>query len=237
MYKIVPIIFVIFCVSCAQRMKVPINRMMSPETVGGGLAVEYQHVGFSHGQLDFTGDRVDNPLLMSKVNERSFHLDLGLVEKFDLFVDVPRESSTRVGAKIQMIGAPEKARTAGHQLAFTLGMGSSHDSFEAGYTIKLKSTLQDYSLIHGYRLNENVLIYDGISLTNFKFKGDIEDSDTLNDDHFEYEAENILGIHAGLAVGASGVKAKAEFAAQQITWSRSQTKMFYSFGYSLMAYW
>lgn len=237
MVKVFFLIFTLFLTSCAQRIKVPINRMMTPEVLGGGMGAEYQEVGFSSGQLDFSDDDTDNALIMSQVQERIFHLDLGPVDKMDIFADVPKESSTRVGVKVQILGEPEKKRKEGHLLAFTLATGSAQDTFDSDYEIKLKSNLEDYSIIHGYRFNENVMIYEGLSITSYTFKGNIENPGSLNSSTFKYSAENTLGLHAGVAFGATGIKAKAEIAAQQIKWSNTAAETFYSFGYSLMAYW
>ena len=229
-------ILILLC-SCAQRMKIPINRFSSPEVIGGGVGVEYQSTGFSVGQLDFSNNDVDNPLVVSTTTEESFHLDLGVVDKMDIFIDVPKQSSSRVGVKIQLLGDPEKAKKEGHQFAFTLATGSAHDEFESGFTIDLKSRMQDYSIIHGYRINEVVAVYEGISLTTFEFDGKIQNPGSLNGNTIDYKAKDTLGVFAGLTFGTTGIKAKAEFAGQYVRWTNTDPKLVYSFGYSLMAYW
>jgi hypothetical protein len=213
------------------------NRMMSPETIGTGMEVEYDHVGFSTGTLSFENADTNNPLLMSTVTERSLHVGLGLVERMDVFIEVPKESSSRVGGKIMLLGEPEKKRANGHKLALVLAMGTSTDTYELEYEINMTSSLQDYGIIHGYRFNENFLIYEGLSVTSYDFEGDIVNGTGLNSSTIQYAARNILGGNLGMVIGPPSLKIKAEVAVQRITWTNTDTKLFYSMGYALTATW
>ena len=235
-------LLILFCIliisaSCAQRLKVPINRMTSPETIGKGFEVEVDQVGFSFGVFDFSNGNTNNALYMTTVSERSLHTGIGLVDKMDIFVEIPKESAGRVGVKIQLIGTPEKARAAGHKLAMTLATGNSNDLYELDYVIKMKSNLQDYALIYGYRFNENLLLYSGLSLTNYEFEGKISNPVDLNSDKLHYIAQNTLGTNFGLSLGPPSLKVKLEGGVQSINWSNTERKLFYSFGYALTATW
>ncbi len=224
-------------VSCAQRIKVPINRMMEPEVMGGGLGVEYRDLQYSRGVLNFSDNSTSNPLTMSTVKNKEFYMGLGLGQIVDLFVRVPEESSSLIGLKIQLIGSPVKAGGVGHSLAFTLGTGSERDSFEQNFTIDLKSDVTDFSLIHGYRLSPFFLIYEGVSVSNYTFQGDITGAVGLDSDELEYEARNILGAFAGLSLGYHTFKLKMEYAVQRIKWTYTDEKVFQAFGWSLSAGW
>lgn len=218
-------------------MKVPINRMQSPEVIGGGIEVEYKQVGFSEGQLDLSNNKTDDPLLMSTTRDQEFYFTLGLADNADIYVKVPEESASMIGIKIQVLGASSKNRNITHQLAFILGMGAERDSFSGGgLNIELKSDAKEFGLIHGFRYSEWILIYEGITLSQYEFSGLIENAPaTFSDSEFEYKASNIFGFHVGLELGSVNFKSRAEIGYQNINWTSTGAKSFYSFGYSLGA--
>ena len=221
---------------CAQRIKVPINRMQTPEAIGRGAEISYHDIGWSQGILDFNNNAVDNPLLMSTIKEEELYLGLGISENADLFVRVPKESSM-VGLKVQLIGAPRKAEATGHKLAFTLAMGSERDEFDQVFTIDLKSDVRDYALLHGFRVSPIVMFYDGISLTNFRFQGSVKGTSGLSSDKIDYSAKNILGAFGGVMFGKHDLNLKLELAAQVIEWENTERKMFQYFGLALSGGW
>jgi hypothetical protein len=223
--------------SCAQRIKVPINRMISPEAIGKGAKVEVREMGFSSGVLDFSDNSTSNPLVMGTTNDKEFYLAVGVAQKADLFVRVPEESSSLIGIKVQVLGEPLKASAAGHSLSFSLGMGSERDKFEQTFSIDLKSDVSDFSLIHGYRMGPSVLLYDGISVSHYSFDGTISGTTGLSSDELRYSAENILGAHLGAIVGGSGMQVMLELATQKIEWTNTEEKIFTHFGMALNAGW
>jgi hypothetical protein len=232
--KVLWLLLILIFTSCAQRIKVPINRTISPEAIGGGFEVEYKKTGFSQGVLQLENGEMDNPLLMSKLQEDELYLGVGVSDNADLFVKIPKESASLVGVKVQLIGDPSKKRSGGHNLAFTLAMGSERDNFDEGLEITLKSDVQDYSIIHGYRLNDTFMVYEGLSFSNFSFSGNIKDAPaTFSDDQFTYRAQNILGSHIGIEAGGAAFKVRVEMGFQQIQWSNTERKTFSFLGYSL----
>jgi hypothetical protein len=235
-FLLLPLFFFLIT-SCAQRIKVPINRLIMPEAIGVGAEIEYRDIGFSSGVLDFTGNSTQNPLLMGVAKDTEFYLGVGVANNTDLFIRVAEESSSLIGIKVQLIGEPVKAAAVGNSLAFTMGMGSERDKFDQGFTIDLKSDVSDFSLIHGYRTSPYVLIYEGISVSNYSFEGTIQGATGLNSDIIEYTAKNILGAHIGMVFGGSGFKLKVELAAQKIAWTHTEEKMFQHFGMGLTAGW
>lgn len=208
-----------------------------PEAIGKGAEIEYREMGYSSGVLDFTDSSTSNALIMGVAKDKEFYMGIGISNNADLFIRVPEESSSLIGIKVQVLGEPVKAGAVGHNLAFTMGMGSERDKFDQGFTIDLKSDVSDFSLIHGYRTSPSVLIYDGISVSNYLFEGDIKGTTGLNSDTIEYQAKNILGAHIGLVFGGSGFKLKLEFATQKIAWSHTEEKLFQHFGAALTAGW
>jgi len=226
--KLILISIFVFSVGCAQRIKVPINRMISPEAIGGGVDLKYEQLGFSDARLDFSNGETDNPLLMGSVSNRSLYMGFGVSENADFFVKVPQESSSLVGLKVQLAGAPSKARAEGHQLAFTVAVGAERDTFKGQFNIKLKSDVKDYSLIYGYRLNPMVLMYSSFSLGQYSFKGDIDDPNgLLLNDSISYRANNIIGAQGGVELGGDSFALQAEFGVQKLKWSDTPEKTLY----------
>lgn len=223
--------------SCAQRIKVPINRLVSPEAIGRGANVEYREMGFSSGVLDFSNNSTENPLIMGTSKDTEFYLNLGISNNADIFVRVPEESSSLIGVKVQVIGEPGKAGAAGHKLAFTIGKGNESDTFDQTFQIDLKSDVTDFALIHGYRTSPYFMFYDGISISNYHFKGDIKGSTGLNSDTIDYRAKNILGAHAGVILGSNSFMLKLEVAAQKIEWSHTEEKLYQHFAMALSGGW
>lgn len=235
MMRLVLLVFLFIFSSCSQRIKVPINRMMSPETIGKGAEIEYRQVGLSEGRLDFSNSNTDNPLLMGVVTNRASNMAFGPVENVDFFVTVNQESSSLLGMKLQLVGTDNKTRGTGHKLAMTLGMGAERDTYGGEYEINLKSDVQDYSIIYGYRTSQVVLFYSGLSVSNYSFKGTISGASTLNSNSIDYKANNILGWNGGVEFGGSTFKLKVELATQKIKWTNTKEKIFYSSGLALTA--
>jgi hypothetical protein len=235
--KILLLSFLIILSSCSQRIKVPINRFLSPEAIGGGVEIEYRDVGFSVGVLDFSNNSTENSLTMGTKNEEELYMAAGISPKVDLFVRVPKESSSLLGIKVQVLGTPTKQASAGHNLAFSMGMGSERDTFDQTFSIDLKSDVTDYSLIHGYRFSPMLMMYEGISISNYSFRGNVKGTHGLDSDDISYQAKNISGAHIGIVMGGSGFKLKLEYATQKIAWTHTEEKLFQHFGLAVSAGW
>lgn len=222
---------------CAQRIKVPINRFLMPEAIGRGAQFEYRNMGFSSGVLDFSGNSTSNPLLMGKAVDEEFYMGLGISSNADLFVKIPKESSSMLGIKVQLLGEPTKKPSPGHKISFTLAMGNERDEFDQTYKIDLKSEVTDFSFVHGYRPSEYMLIYDGISLSTYHFGGTITGAAGFDSDEIDYRAKNILGAHIGVMMGGHGINLKIEYATQKIKWSNTDEKLLQSFATALSFGW
>ena len=237
MKRKLPILLLLILVSCAQRIKVPINRFLSPEAIGGGIQAEYHDTGLSSGILDFSNNSTSNPLALTKVRERAGYLGIGLSNKVDLFVRLHRESSSLLGLKVQIIGDSFKTARLGHSLAFSLAAGNERDTFNSTFKINLRADVTDYSLIHGYRLTPSLLFYDGLSLSNYSFEGGIIGNTSLDSDNINYDARNTLGAHIGVIYGGQSLNLKLEWAAQKIVWTHTDAALFQHLGFALSAGW
>lgn len=235
--KFLIVLSLLFLMGCAQRIKVPINRFHSPETIGKGTEVEYRETGVSSGVLDFAGNSTQNSLIMAKGSITEFYLGLGIAERADIFVRVPKESSSLVGIKVQLLGSASKASEVGHKMSFLMGMGSERDEFDQTLTISLKSQVTDFSLVHGYRLSPHMMIYDGFSISDYHFEGAVQGATGLSSNEIDYQAKNIMGAHLGIMLGGANIKVKLEFAAQKIVWTHTDEKIYQHFGLALAAGW
>lgn len=234
MKSITILFFLITLTSCAQRIRVPINRFETPETIGGGMEIEYRSQNFSTGKLSFENDQTNNPLQVGDKKEEEVKLALG-ISKFDLFLRVPDGSSTLIGLKIQLMGEPKFAQSLGHKLALTLATGSERDNFNQGYSMKLLVDTQDYAIIHGYRFSPNLLVYEGLSVTNYSFEGKIKNQGTLASSNTSYKANSILGLNVGVELSSLPFTFKLEYAAQKIKWDHTKDRFSHGLGFSLGA--
>ena len=210
--------------------------MISPEAIGRGLDVEYKQSGFSEGRLNFTGSKTDNALDMGTVKNREFYLALGIAPTVDIFYKSPEQSVGLLGLKVQLMGAPSRARSLGNKLSFTFAMGANRDSFKGTYDVKLKSEATEVSVVHGYRFSPWIMVYEGISYSKYQFEGEIQNATSAFDsDEFDYTADGIIGAHAGLELGGHTFKLKLEYAAQKIEWSHTTEETYHSLGAGLVA--
>ena len=218
-------------------MKVPINRYIDPEVIGGGVQVAYHDTTLSAGTLSFSDNSTSNPLTMATVKNEAIYINGGVSNKLDAFVKVHKESSSLLGIKIQLYGVPTKEASSGHSLAVTIAGGSERDSFKDSFTIDLKSDISDYSLIHGYRFDESLMMYEGVSISNYTFEGKITGASGLDSDRIDYAARNILGGHIGVVYGSHGLQGKLELASQKIEWSNTPSKTYLGIGFAVVAGW
>lgn len=220
--------------SCAQRLKTPLNRMISPEAIGRGAQLEYRKSGFSEAKLNFADGRTDNPLDMGTISDPEFVLGLGIVEKVDFFYKMSYEATALLGIKFQLVGEAVKAQAVGHKLALTYAMGSDRDDYDGIYKIRLKSSAQDFSVIHGYRFSEYLMLYESLSLSQFSMSGSIENGGgEFSSDSFDYRTGLTLGLHVGLELSLYPMLSRLELGVQKIKWSQTEEYLAASLGYSL----
>lgn len=239
MWRLCLFTILIFVSSCAQRMKIPINRMQSPEVIGGGVGLSIRQEGLSIGGLDFGDGDTDNPLVMSSTDGRGMVLDMGVGEMTDLYWRMPNESAGILGLKIQLMGDSLKKGSTGHKMAIAFGKGVERDVYDdSGYKIGLNVDMQDYALIHGYRFSQDLMFYDSFSLMNYEFEGDIKETpQTLSGSSINYNAHSTMGLHLGLIIGTLPFNFMIEFGMQRVSWTNTESATFYSFGYALTAVW
>ena len=172
---LLPLLFLF--VSCATELdfKMPINRMMTPETTGKTLGFEAQltYVGSEKVSLARVADFMFSSATITTAEgiDRSRGLGtnaaIGIHERVDFYLSDSSDTSMTFGAKFQLLGSSYDKREAGSfSMAIAGGYGSG-DSDEGRivtddnteYTTEVQLTTFEYMLLLGYRANKNIMVY------------------------------------------------------------------------------
>lgn len=159
---------------CPIRASLPASRMESPETHGERLALGADLAIQAGNSLEFSDDYNATPITDAPTYARS---DLGLktggsigvARRIDLSLRGGLDTTNVLQAKLQLLGEPRRvARQGNFSLAITGGVGYEGargsgtgliDSNTDSYA--LNSYVLDGSIIAGYRILDEVLIYGG----------------------------------------------------------------------------
>ncbi|MCT4643295.1 MAG: hypothetical protein N4A33_13470 [Bacteriovoracaceae bacterium] len=237
MRKVFVFLVCIFLVGCAQRMKLPINRGVSPEVIGVGAGLSMGSSGVAHSSLDIdsTTNDLSGSVSTSVVRESGYDIQLGVARQFEAFAKFMSETPTLYGVKVQFWGLPKKEKQAGHKMTFTFASGSSTDQYDdSGIEIELASKVQDYSFIYGYRFDEKHLVYSSLSITDYRFKGKIKNPPlAFTTSRFSYTAKSIKTLAVGSFHDFSVIGMNLEVALQKLKFTNSSEKTNFSFLYGL----
>ncbi|MBL7665648.1 MAG: hypothetical protein JNM93_10995 [Bacteriovoracaceae bacterium] len=222
--------------SCSIAVKTPSSRFISPEAKGEFLHTDLgmSYGGYSKGELEPTGaGPVTDPLVMKHSQGVMANGTLGFTEQVDIYVVLPERTTPQVGFKFQLLGKSEKEATKkNHSLATTIAYGrakttdadfltSSNDKAD------ITNRVLDFSVIYGYRAEENLLLYTGVSYSDYDFDGKFT-SGANSGRIFQYDSKT-LGCHAGLMTSNKKWFTKLEASLQQTDWTHTG-KQAYGFG-------
>lgn len=236
-----PFILILLFISsgCATKYVLPGNRFISPESVGGGLKVqaEIQQEAAKLATLDVSGGQTNNRLQYSDQTRMGYFFGISLFEQMDFIWYQAASSVSFIGTRIQLIGGSKTSRTAGHKLSITAAIGGNEHEIDSGDPkIEFDMAGQDFSIIHGYRINEYVMFYDTLSLTNISFDGTLKSKDPLFDGLEVNSSVKMMGVYAGIELSYNQLMAKLECGYQSIeakhTPNRSGVRIGYAFGYN-----
>lgn len=137
---------------CANGIKIPIQRLESPEVRGA----------FGKGRLDFLGVRSSHALSSSGVENAIaspfFGFEVGVTEKIDASIQMQSQSPLKFSGKYQVVGLPDSKAEAGNisvSVSGSLGMMLSPDS---------TTTAFGGGVTGGYRVWNWFLPYAGVLL-------------------------------------------------------------------------
>lgn len=235
-HSILILLVLFICTSCATKYVLPGNRFLSPESAGGSLRpqVEIQQNGSKLVTVDVTGGRNDNRLQYTDKTRTGFFFGMSLVEQLDFIWYQTASSVGFIGGRFQLYGGSKASKAVGHKLAITAAFGGNEHELDSSDP-KVKFTMggQDYSIIHGYRFTENIMIFESISRTRITYDGSLKSGDpTFNGLQVGYR--NILyGLFGGLEFNYNAFTAKLECGYQIIESTHTRNKEGILFGYAL----
>lgn len=165
---------VLFCLaafslsSCAVMIKVPLNRLDSPETTGkyGKAHMMAGYQGRNELELTpaagFTSPSLSRPDAQPPGHRLIGNGQLGVGEKLDVSFTLPQ---SRLGVKYQILGQNQMEAEAGNiPLAATTSISyasEKEDTYYGKSSLNLREIIYDVALISGYRVNKDWLIYGG----------------------------------------------------------------------------
>jgi hypothetical protein len=231
------LMFLILLSSCATKYILPGNRFISPETQGGALNGQFELAQASANQLLINTNQgtVDNGVVYTEVVRTGFLFANSIFEKLDFVWSHTGGGNSLVGIKFQPIGVSKLAKGAGHK--FSVGVmsgGNEHETSDQTIEFKLSGT--EFFAVYGFRVNENVLPYAGLSRSSYTFDGTIHTSNILNGLEPSFSS-SINTLTGGIELTYEAFVIKFETGYQQISTTDTKDMSRYLFGYSMGFNW
>ena len=194
--------FLLFIIitGCAQRIKTPVNRGISPEAKGEGYSAKIASTTVieSKLQVDESID-LDDELSSKTMRETAFQFNFALARQFEIYTCLVDGVAPILGLKVQFWGLPKSSNSVGHKISLTIAAGNASDSYKDDLEVEIDSKIRDYSVIHGYRFSESILIYESFSISEYRFKGKIKNPIiTFTRDRFQFNSSNVQTLALGL---------------------------------------
>ncbi|MDH5414084.1 MAG: hypothetical protein OEW87_08100 [Flavobacteriaceae bacterium] len=230
--------------SCSKiQITSPSSQYLSPEAQGklGSGSIRLEQSAGAEGTLDFTGDRLDNPMVMrNNVTPLSAAADIGILEKLDIVFKSNGNAPSTTVLKYQILGDDRlKAKKDNLSLSVAIGYGEEESSelesdlFNGSIDASITQQLLEASIIIGKRTSDDSLLYS--SLQAFK-----------QDARFKLNAPTNLNLHQktfrlntwvyGLSFGAiryfTSAYVNLELSAQTTDWNHNDPT---TFGFATLA--
>lgn len=218
----------ILATSCATQLRAPLNRLNSPQTVGGNLNSEFvlSSASLVEGVVDLSGTEPYG-LQLSQKQANTYAAALAIAESVDLTWSHAASAPSMVGIKWQAIGTSKQQAGAGHALAIALAFGGNQHEIKDSPRVEFEVSSTDASVIHGYWLGPNVLLFDSVSYSSHAFDGDVSGFGRFS------EQGTFLTGAAGVGFVFRPVELKTELAYTQVDWSEAGAESYLSWGLSL----
>ena len=187
-------------IGCAQRIKTPVNRGVSPEAKGEGFSAKISSTTVieSKLQVDESID-LDDELKSQSVRETAFKFNFALARQFELYTRLVDGVAPVLGLKVQFWGLPKSSNSVGHKISLTIAAGNASDSYKDDLEVEIDSKIRDYGIIHGYRFSQSLLVYESFSISEYRFKGKIKNPIiTFTRDRFQFNSSNVQTLALGV---------------------------------------
>ncbi len=224
---------------CATKYMLPGNRFLTPETQGKTFESQFeiQQASASRGTIDLSNASTDNALLYSDEKKAGYLYSTSLLEQIDFFWSTVASGNSMLGGKYQILGSSRTAKGAGHKIAVSVAFGGNKHKIEGSDTIEFNLKGKEFSLIHGFRINENVLLYDALSYSQYSFDGTVTSSDPLYSGlKFQYD-NTLIGLYGGTELSLGPLFGKLELGYQTIRTTSTPVRSWYVMGYSIGISW
>ena len=233
-YSIVLLLFFFFISSCATKVRTPLNRMVSPESIGGSMNSEIQIAKTSsvQGRFDVSEDQ-PYPIQQNVASASSYWLGVSLLESMDFFWWHTSSTPSLFGLRYQIFGSPQLQNPQGHSLAITAALGGNEHETNSNPKLTMEIAARDFSMIYGLWILPYLQANTSIFYSSFDLSGKLKSSSdpTLNS-NLDYTNKQI-GMTLGLTLRWSAFNFKTEYAYTQSKWSDSSSKTFSSLGFGV----
>lgn len=216
--------------SCATKFRVPVNRMMLPDTVGGAFRGQFEvgKQGQANGTIDVSKPS-PYPFTFKQIDGTSFLGEMSLANTVDFYWSHTSSSVSLLGAKWQFVGNPLTGGGSGHSMALTGALGGNEHEVDGNPKIEYSFNATDASLIHGYWLTGNWEIFESLGYSTYHIDGKLSGnpSGKLND-----RARQLTGA-AGTALVYLPIIVKTEVSYSKLNWSNSKDRDYVAWAFSL----
>jgi len=218
-------------VGCATKMRVPLNRMVSPESVGGSMNAEFGlgQQAQINGKIDLSGGTSPYPLVFSETRGTSFFSALSLFETFDVTWSHVSSGPSLIGGRWQFMGNSLRQAGSGNSLALTAAFGGNSHEIEGNPTYEFNISAMDLALVHGYWITSWWQVFDSFSYSTYSIQGELRGG--ISGDVSDKVKQKTIAV--GTAVVFAPLKVKVEMAYSQLDWSTAKDATYSSMGMSL----
>lgn len=216
---------------CATKLRTPLNRMISPESVGGAMNPEFELSSQvqQEGKVDINASE-PFPLKFSDQRAMGYYGALSLAESVDVFWNHTASAPSIVGLKWQFIGGSLRQAGAGNSMAITAGFGGNEHEIDDSPKVEFESSGTDFSLIHGYWFTPNLQVFETLALSKYTFEGKVAGRGDFKDEG------TMMTAAGGAAFVLRPYRLKVEVAYTQADWSESGKENYLSWAFGLGAF-
>ncbi len=233
MLKMLPLIGLLCLVGCATKLRTPLNRMVSPETVGGSMSPEFElsQQQQLNGTVDTSGSEPYDLDFTTK-QATGFYGALSLTEVLDVTWQHTASAVSLVGLKWQFLGGSLKQAGAGHSMAVMAAFGGNEHEIDGDTQIKFNTSASDFSLIHGYWFTPFWQVFETLGYSRYGISGKLSGDDSGD---FSDEAKH-LTLAGGTALLFKPYRLKLEIAYTEADWSESGKDTYLSWAFGVAAF-
>jgi opacity protein-like surface antigen len=228
----------LFLGSCATKYIIPGNRFITAETQGGQLkgAFEFQQTSANQLTIDTSQGTVDEGVTYAETTRSGFQFSESLFNSFDFMWAHTGSANSMLGGKLQIIGDSRASKATGHKVSLAaLFGGNEHETDDE--SVKFELGGKEFLIIYGYRINESILPYTGLSIATYNFNGKIHSSDSSLNGLEPKLTTKSTSLNTGVEFTWESFFAKLEATYQKLTTTDTKDKDRFMYGYSIGYSW